>query len=1088
MSGSPPSNPHEPLTTPPVDTSGLDWVLSWSGQDASRRTVIDHGIAPDLQELRLPQIPGYDVLGVLGRGGMGVVYQARHAALNRTVALKMIRGGADASPHDLARFRAEAEAVARLSHAHIVQVFDVGTHEGQPYCALELLAGGSLDQHLLGKPQPPFQAATLVEQLAQAMQAAHDQGIIHRDLKPSNILLTAEGTPKITDFGLAKCLESTNGQTRTGEVVGTPAYMAPEQAAGQNDRVGPAADIYALGTILYEMLTGRPPFLGVAPTDVLLQVMSTEPVPPGRLQPLLPADLETICLKCLQKEPQQRYLTAAALAEDLHRFLTDQPIVARPVTLGERCWRWCRRNPLPATLAATALVLGLTLAIGGPVAALREAHLRQEAEDARATALREKDRAEEAQRRTWAALDAMTSQVASDWLTAQKELRPEQVRFLENAVLFYREFAADPARDARGRMRTALGNHQLASLLHRLGKKTEAEAAYRQSLTLLERLATEYPDDPKYREQEAVVQGHLGVLLVQVGRLAEAEAAYRRNIAIFTALLDHQPVWPAVRLNLAAGYGNLGVLLAELGQKDAAAEYHRQAQELFVKLVTEFPKDPNHRRNLASSSGNRAVLLRDLGRWPEAEAAALRALELRRQLAAEAPDDAPARRDVAASLLILGDYYRESVKLDAADQAFREATSLMEQLVAEFPTLPEYRHALALVRNKHSLLLGRLGRWPEAEAALRQAMPLWVRLLDEFPDRPTYRFALGGCRSNLGMARAALGRREEAEQDYQAALELQEALAKDFPSNPEYREELAITHASLAMLLREQSRWAEAEQHMGRTLELRAKLAQELPKSLTHRRQLAVAYNEMGVIYTLQKKHAASEQVQRQSLGLQEQLVAEFPRAPSLHIDLAGSCCNFGNLLKTKGRHAESLEWFTRAIKLLEGVLAQESRQSIARRFLRNSLASRAAALEALERPLDALPDWGRTIAVDDQKVDLFRQKFSAAQTRVMTQLRRQAAENPTAAAEAAATLAPTPGLPGEMLVDLARLCNRAMTTTDATQKERHASQALALLQRAKQAGAFPDAARAVLLRQHADWAALRPRADFQAFLKSLPQ
>jgi len=308
-------------------------------------------------------VPGYEILEELGRGGMGVVYKARQKTLQRLVALKMIRGGASAGPEDLQRFRTEAEAVARLQHPNIVQIFEVDEHEGRPFFSLEFCPGGSLDRKLAGSPLPPEEAARLVETLAGAMQAAHQVNVIHRDLKPANVLLAADGTPKIADFGLAKKMDEAC-QTQTGMVMGTPSYMAPEQAEGKK-AVGPAADVYALGAILYECLTGRPPFKAATLYDTMMQVMRQEPVPPRQLNAKVPLDLETICLKCLEKDPGRRYGSAQDLAEDLQRFWARKPIQARPAGALERAWRWCRRNPGVAVLV---VAVAVTLLLGAAVA------------------------------------------------------------------------------------------------------------------------------------------------------------------------------------------------------------------------------------------------------------------------------------------------------------------------------------------------------------------------------------------------------------------------------------------------------------------------------------------------------------------------------------------------------------------------------------------------------------------------------------------------------------------------------------------------------------------------------------------------
>jgi serine/threonine-protein kinase len=303
---------------------------------------------------------------LLGHGGMGVVYRAWHLRLGRAVALKMLLAGPCARPEELERFLREAQAVATLGHANIVQVHDSGDVEGRPYFTMELVEGGNLAEQIRGAPQPARKAAALVATVAEAVHAAHQSGIVHRDLKPANILLAKDGTPKVTDFGLARRLDGDGALTLSGAPMGTPSYMAPEQARGEKGVIGPATDVYALGVILYELLTGRPPFHADSGMATLQQVVRDEPVPPSRLNPQVPRDLTTICLKCLSKEPPQRYASAAALAEDLRRFLRGEPIAARPAGRLERLARWARRSPAAAALlAVTLLVMTTVLGAGG---------------------------------------------------------------------------------------------------------------------------------------------------------------------------------------------------------------------------------------------------------------------------------------------------------------------------------------------------------------------------------------------------------------------------------------------------------------------------------------------------------------------------------------------------------------------------------------------------------------------------------------------------------------------------------------------------------------------------------------------------
>jgi serine/threonine protein kinase len=505
---------------------------------------------------------------------MGVVYLARHAGLNRLVALKMILGAQHARRDLLARFRTEAEAVAKLKHPDIIQVYDIGEVGGCPYLSLEYVEGGSLARQFNGTPQPPVKAAELVSVLARAVHAAHRGGVIHRDLKPANVLLTAGGQPKIADFGLAKQVADEPSQTVSGSILGTPSYMAPEQADGRVRDIGARSDTYALGAILYEALTGRPPFRGATVLETLEHVRTQEPVPPTSLQPKTPRDLETICLKCLQKEPARRYESAEALGDDLNRFLNHQPIRARSVTAWERLVRWRRRNPAVAALlavSASILVVGL---IGTTSLAILANH-------------------------SAAQVAAINAELVNT--TKESEDRGDlALKTLESVIQdIQTELANVPnAQKLRGRLlnRAMDGLQRLDDKL-----RTQTRADRNTALALL-----------NMAEAFRLVGGDAG----QRGP-AMANQLYERAIALYEKLLNESPDQAEAHSQLAEAYLLYGINLgrtddsgwevtaassAELKKRPLMLRgltVHRQAADLRRQLLAARPDDPTAKYELA---------------------------------------------------------------------------------------------------------------------------------------------------------------------------------------------------------------------------------------------------------------------------------------------------------------------------------------------------------------------------------------------------------------------------------------------------------------------------------------------------------
>jgi hypothetical protein len=484
------------------------------------------------------------VLEELGRGGMSVVYKARHLALKRTVALKMVRSGGQAGEEERVRFRSEVEAVARLQYPNIVQVYEVGDPGGLPFCALELVEGGSLAGRLQEGPLKPRQAAALVETLAQAMHLMHSRNVVHRDLKPANILLTAAGVPKVTDFGLAKQLDADSGQTLSCVILGTPNYVAPEQPGGRGKVVGPAADVYALGAILYAALTGQPPFAGDDVLQTLEQVKTREPASPRKLQPGVPRDLETVCLKCLRKGPESRYPSARELADDLGRFLRGEPVLARPVGAAVRLAKWVRRRPAAAALLVTLAALAAATAaelvyrrleadeadkLLGPAADKLLAALAGETDTAAqltlagtltllADRLGPENAAAVAPRLLDAIADQKDAPTRSYWINAMARLAPRMGA--KGAAAAAAKLAAAFANETDANSR-----FNLAIALAALGPRLNAEEAAAPARKLLDSIARETASDALVNLARATAALADSMPADEVGRTAEAAAA-----------------------------------------------------------------------------------------------------------------------------------------------------------------------------------------------------------------------------------------------------------------------------------------------------------------------------------------------------------------------------------------------------------------------------------------------------------------------------------------------------------------------------------------------------------------------------------
>jgi tetratricopeptide (TPR) repeat protein/tRNA A-37 threonylcarbamoyl transferase component Bud32 len=513
-----------------------------------------------------PSIDGYELLEELGRGATGVVYKARERRLNRLVALKTISESAFSSPAQRRRFLAEAEAIARVRHPHIIPIHAVGEERNRPYISLEYAEGGSLARRLAGGPMPARDAAGLVEALARAVEAAHRAGVVHRDLKPGNVLLAADGAPKVADFGLARLLGEESSRTTTGEVLGTPSYMAPEQAEGRSREAGPAADIYALGAILYHALTGRPPFLGASAMETLRLVVSAEVVPPRRQRPDVPRDLETIALKCLEKEPDRRYTKALELADDLARFRNGEPIRARPIGVVGRTEKWARRHPWQSASAAIA-----ALAITSILGLTYRHNLQLRAQVARTEAKTAEARRNYREARS--TIEAMLKRLNDHRFAGTPRLKELGRDQTEDARDFYhRILSQNDSRDTAVRFDNARTFEALSRIQYELGLRDQAEKQVRQALELVKGLRAEDPDNVTYLRLQVGSLMSLAAYLRDTGRADEALSASEEALDLAGrragAMLDD----PSDQAVLAYGHTHHANTLRTLRRPDEAPE------------------------------------------------------------------------------------------------------------------------------------------------------------------------------------------------------------------------------------------------------------------------------------------------------------------------------------------------------------------------------------------------------------------------------------------------------------------------------------------------------------------------------------
>jgi eukaryotic-like serine/threonine-protein kinase len=884
-----------------------DLAEFFADQDAFRRlaTPLRRAVAgPDPPPLRAAG--EHDLLGEIARGGMGVVFRARHRKLGRVVALKMLLAGRLASPAERERFRVEAHAAASLEHPHIVPIYEVGEHDGYPYLSMRLLEGGTLAQAVARGDWPARdrgsarRATELLRVVARTVHFAHQRGLLHRDLKPANVLLDAEGRPHVSDFGLAKFVDrdtpgaertAPGGLTQTGAVLGTPGYMAPEQAAGARAAVTTATDVWGLGAILYELLTGRPPFRADSPLQTLALVLERDPVRPRALNPRVEADLETICLKCLEKDPARRYASAQDLADDLGRFLAGEPIRARPAGALTRAARWARRQPLVAGLA-----LALGLAVGGGLAAVlyqwrraeaglaeaREALARAERLQTQADASASEARAQGARARAHARVADESFRNAhravNDLCLSLNEKLEDmpgsqalRKQLLRTALGYYRNFVRQRGHDPALRRELADTYVRMAQLSRSLGAKSEAFGAYSEALALYRGLHRDHPDNVVFQHKLCGTLDNLSTLQdVKTGQETAREAR-----ALYEKFLRARPAEPLLRSGLAHLLGNMAVRHARTGEFDRAWACYGRALEEQDRLVRAYPGHEPFREEMAANVRNMGVLA---SRYAGGEARALccyrKALDLAETLARARPRDPRRQADVASCQHSLGIALRDLGQRDSAREAFEQALHTRARLAAENPLVARHQVEWSISLRELGIWHSRAGRKEKALDCYEQARRVQERVVRLDPGARAPRKTLAESYFDVAVIHGALKRRDQEGEALAQARRLQEELAREEPDDLEIRADLGRTLNNLGINLWVRKRPGEARAVLHRAIDNARLLMDRAPQVPAYRRLLNAHYGVLAEVEWRMGHHARSVEVTL----LRQQLWPDDPR------------------------------------------------------------------------------------------------------------------------------------------------------------------------------------------------------------------
>jgi eukaryotic-like serine/threonine-protein kinase len=902
------------VTRPVADTmeNPEDATGNWSpGFSDSEATTDGPGAERDVSRGTLVRYFGdYEILKELGRGGMGVVYKARQVSLNRHVALKMIKAGVLADDDELRRFQNEAEAVALLDHPGIVPVYEVGDHDGQRYFAMKLVEGGNLADQLESFKARPRAAAALLSETAEAVHHAHMRGILHRDLKPANILIDSEGHPHVTDFGLAKRVEGDVEMTASGAILGTPAYMSPEQAHGRRGSITTATDVYGLGAILYALLTGKAPFGGDSVIETVDAVRNRPPEPPKKLNPHVPPDLETICLKCLEKDPRRRYASAHELAADLDNWLDSRPIMARRVGPAERAWLWCKRKPVVAALAA-AVVLAV---IGGTAAVIAvQARANRDLLASNTKLDQQRARAEDREAQAIKAVknygDVVRNEPALMDDPVFEDLRK---RLLNEPLSFFRSLheslQADHDTRPESLGRLAQASFDLGKLTNEIGDKQDAQRALEESLTIRSRLVREHPAEVQFQVDLAMSYFHIAIMRRATGRVSEAAEFYDQASAILARLVRANPSVALYQRHLADILFNVGLLKQETGHTKEALSIQEESLAIRDRLTREHPAEIPYQSDLAMSQSCIGILLKEQGRPVEALAALEKAVSSLELLRRDRPSAEEILSDLAENYDHIGVLRGELNRPAEALAAHEQARVIHERLTLEHPSVTRFQSDLASNQNNTGVLLYAIGRPVEALAAHEQARVIQERLTSKHPSVVDFQSSLARSYNNIGNLQNQLGKKLAALAAHEQARAIRERLTRAEPTLIEFQDELMGTYINIGNIESVMGRQTESLASLGQALVIAERLAKAHPESPDYASNLGATLNNIAVTELELRRFDAALTKLVQAVVWQRKALASNPANPTYRQFLDNHYLNLTRAAEGLGRIEEAEE------------------------------------------------------------------------------------------------------------------------------------------------------------------------------------